>query len=165
MNLSDALIAEFTHESATTRKLLERLPDDKLSWKPHAKSMSLGELATHIAHIPEWSQTVVNDDAFDMGTSNMKVNQPDSRKGILDYFDRCAEGFKTVLKGKSDEQLFQSWKLLNNGEAVLEMPRAACIRSFILSHGIHHRGQLSVYLRLNDVPLPSIYGPTADEGM
>lgn len=165
MKLSDALIAEFTHESATTRKLLERLPEDKLGWKPHAKSMSLGDLATHIAHIPEWSQTVVNDDAFDMGTSDMEVPKPDTRRGILDYFDKSVEGFKSVVSGKSDEQLFQPWKLLKDGQTVLELPRAACIRSFILSHGIHHRGQLSVYLRLNDVPLPSIYGPSADEAM
>ena len=165
MSLGQSLLPEFDHEMAGTRKTLGRVPEDKLGWRPHAKSMTLGELATHIAHIPEWSQTVANDEEFDMGTSTQEVKKPDTRQGILDYFDKSAEGFKKVLQGKSDEHLFQSWKLLNKGEAVLEMPRAACIRSFILSHGIHHRGQLSVYLRLNDVPLPSIYGPSADEGM
>lgn len=165
MNIADGMIAEFTYESATTRKLLERLPEDKLSWKPHPKSMTMGELATHIAHIPEWSQTVVNDESFDMGASNVEVQKPDTRQGILDYFDKSVEGFKRVLAGKSDEQLFQTWKLLNDGKTVLEMPRVACIRSFILSHAIHHRGQLSVYLRENDVPLPMIYGPSADEAM
>jgi len=165
MQISEALIAEFTHEAATTRKLLERLPEDKLSWKPHEKSMSLGDLATHIAHIPEWSQTVANDDAFDLAKSPMEGPKPDTRQGILDYFDKSVEGFTSSLQGKTDEHLFQSWKLQNDGKTVIEMPRAACLRSFILSHGIHHRGQLSVYLRLNDVPLPSIYGPSADEGI
>lgn len=164
MKISDAMVTEFRHEAAGTRRMLERLPEDKLTFKPHEKSMSLGELATHIAHIPTWIQTTVNDDFLDMSTVG-RTQERKSRQEILDYFDENVETFEKTLSGQPDEHLFQHWKLKNKEEILVDMPRVACIRGFILSHIIHHRGQLSVYLRENDVPLPAIYGPSADEGM
>jgi uncharacterized damage-inducible protein DinB len=165
MTIAQAMIAEFSNESKGTRKMLERLPEDKFTWKPHQKSMSLGELATHIAHIPHWAETILNDDQFDMSTADFNVEKQNSRQGILDYFDGKVEAFKKTLDGKSDEHLSKSWKLINEGHVAVDMPRAACLRAFIISHIIHHRGQLSVYLRENDVPLPALYGPSADEPM
>ncbi len=165
MTLADAFIAEFHHEAQGTRRILERLPEDKLSFKPHPKSMSLGGLATHVAHIPDWIRTVVNDSIFDMGIVEGRTAERKSRREILDYFEKNAKEFGEVLAGKSDEHLRETWTLKNKGAHVLTLPRAACIRSFIMSHVIHHRGQLTVYLRMNDVPLPAIYGPSADEGM
>jgi uncharacterized damage-inducible protein DinB len=165
MTIADAFIAEFNHEAQGTRRLLERLPNDKLSFKPHPKSMSLGGLATHVAHLPEWIGTVVNDSIFDMGIVEGRTPEKKSPQEILDYFEKNVKDFGEVLAGQSDEHLLQSWTLKNKGAHVLTLPRVACIRSFILSHIIHHRGQLTVYLRMNDVPLPAIYGPSADEGM
>lgn len=165
MTLAEAFIAEFNHEAQGTRRLLERIPEDKLSFKPHPKSMSLGELATHLAHIPEWAQTVVNDSEFDMGQGDNRTPERKSRREILEYFEKNAGDFGKILAGKSDPHLFQSWTLKKNGKEVLTLTRVACIRSFIMSHTVHHRGQLTVYLRMNDVPLPAIYGPSADEGM
>jgi uncharacterized damage-inducible protein DinB len=155
MTLAEAFIAEFLHEAQGTRRILERLPEDKLSFKPHPKSMSLGGLASHI-HIPAWIGTVVNDSIFDMGIVEGRTTERKSRREILDYFEKTAKDFGETLAGRSDEHLRETWTLKN---------RVACVRSFILSHIIHHRGQLTVYLRMNDVPLPAIYGPSADEGM
>lgn len=165
MSIAEAMVGEFAHESVSTRKMLERLPEDKFSWKPHEKSMSLGRLATHIAEIPEWAQTIVNDESFDMAAVDHKPKEFSSRQEILDCFDENVESFKEILSGQSDGHLFTNWKLLQGEDVAVEMPRVACLRGFVLSHLIHHRGQLSVYLRENDVPLPAIYGPSADEGM
>jgi uncharacterized damage-inducible protein DinB len=165
MTLAEVFIAEFQQEAQGTRRLLERLPEDKLSFKPHAKSMSLGGLATHIAHIPEWTATIVNDSIFDVGLVDARTPERKSRQEILDYFEKNTKGFGELLNSRSDEHLLQSWTLKNKGAQVLTLPRVACLRTFILSHIIHHRGQLTVYLRMNDVPLPSLYGPSADEGM
>lgn len=165
MTLADVFIAEFQQEAQGTRRLLERLPEDKLSFKPHPKSMSLGGLATHIAHIPEWTGTIVNDSIFDVGLVDARTPERKSRQEILDHFEKNAKRFVDLLSGKSDEHLKESWTLKNKGAQVLTLPRAACLRTFILNHVIHHRGQLTVYLRMNDVPLPALYGPSADEGM
>lgn len=163
MKLSDAMVAEFGQEAKTTRKLLERIPDDKLSWKPHPKSMSMGGLGTHIAHLPEWAATIVNERELDLEKVDSRVPERKSRKDLLDYFDSNVETFQKLLAGKPDEELFLTWTLKSGGHVVVELPRVACLRTFILSHVVHHRGQLSVYLRENDIPVPSIYGPSADE--
>jgi uncharacterized damage-inducible protein DinB len=163
MNLSDAMVAEFRHEAQTTRKLIERIPDEKLSFRPHPKSMTMGGLGTHIAHIPEWAETIVNDRELDMSKTDTRAKERKSRKEILEYFDENVEKFQKILAGKPDDHLFLTWTLKSGDDVVLTLPRAACLRSFILSHIIHHRGQLSVYLRENDIPVPSIYGPSADE--
>jgi uncharacterized damage-inducible protein DinB len=165
MTIAEAMIGEFTQEAVGTRKMLERLPEDKFSWKPHEKSMSLGRLATHVAEIPEWAQTIVNDDSFDMDAADFKPKDFKTKQEILDYFDKNVENFKKVMSGQTDEHLFKNWKLLAGGHAAVDMARVACLRGFVLSHSIHHRGQLSVYLRENDVPLPAIYGPSADENL
>jgi uncharacterized damage-inducible protein DinB len=164
MSIAEAMIGEFSQESIGTRKMLERLPDDKLSWKPHEKSMTMGRLATHLAEIPEWAETIVNHESFDMGASDYKPKELNKAE-ILALFDKNVEDFKKVLSGQPDEQLFQNWKLLMGDHVAVEMPKVACLRGFVLSHGIHHRGQFSVYLRENDIPIPALYGPSADEDM
>lgn len=165
MLLSDAMVQEFSFESATTKKLLERAPGDKLSWKPHEKSMSLGRLAAHIGEIPEWARTIVEDEAFDMSTVDSKPVDPVSGEEILELFQRNVQAFAEVLKGRPDGLMLENWKLKQGNQILIDVPRMAAIRSFVISHTIHHRGQLSVYLRLCEVPVPSIYGPSADEAM
>jgi uncharacterized damage-inducible protein DinB len=163
MALVDALLPEFDHEISTTRKLLERVPDDRLTWKPHAKSMSLGGLATHLSNIPWWGEMTLAQSEFD--TAGIGI-QPEatSRAQILQTFDRNASTTRALLSGKSDAELMVPWALKRGDQTIFAMPKAAVWRSFVLSHLVHHRGQMSVYLRLLDVPVPSIYGPSADEG-
>jgi uncharacterized damage-inducible protein DinB len=162
MSIAENMILEFTQESGTTRKLLERVPDD-LAWKPHEKSMSLGRLATHVAEIPHWVDTIVKNDRFDMVPSNYRPASLGSRAEILAAFEQNLAVFTEVLRGQTDENLMRPWAFLNNGQPVFELPKVVALRSFVISHLIHHRGQLSVYLRLKNVPLPGIYGPSADE--
>lgn len=163
MALNQALLPEFDHEMQTTRRTLERVPEDKLGWKPHQKSMSLGGLATHLATINHWVDATMGMDAFDVAgvPPNPELK---SRAEILAAFDQNAASARKAIAGASDADLMKPWSLLSSGKAVFTLPRIAVLRSFILNHTIHHRGQLSVYLRLNDVAVPSIYGPSADEG-
>ena len=163
MALTDALLPEFDHEISTTRKLLERVPDDRLTWKPHAKSMSLGGLATHLSNIPWWGEVTLAQSEFDTAGAG---TQPEatSRAQILETFDRNASRTRGLLSGTSDAELMAPWALKRGDQTIFSMPKAAVWRSFVLSHLVHHRGQMSVYLRLLDVPVPSIYGPSADEG-
>jgi uncharacterized damage-inducible protein DinB len=163
MPIRDGLLAEFDHEMATTRKLLERVPEDRLSWKPHAKSMSLGGLATHLANIPHWGRTILNESFFDLAASPPHLQEKTSRADILAAFDDTAKQTRAALD-KSDAELMAPWSLKRGGHEMFSMPRMAAFRTFTLYHIVHHRGQLSVYLRLNDVPVPAIYGPSADEG-
>jgi uncharacterized damage-inducible protein DinB len=163
MKYSDAMVQEFFHESQTTKRLLERVPEDKLSWKPHEKSMPLGRLATHVTEIPQWAEAIVNQDSLDMATVDFKPVILESRQKVLESLQKNLDKFAEVLGGKDDEVVMASWKLKEGDKVLMDMPRAAAIRGFIISHVIHHRGQLSVYLRENDVPIPSIYGPSADE--
>ena len=162
MALADALLPEFDHEMATTRKLLERVPENQLGWRPHAKSMTLGALAQHVASSPMWgSETLkTSEHAMDGDTRPPEVT---SRAELLALFDGYVAGTRAALLGKSDAELMAPWTLKSGGHAVFTMPKAAVWRGFVLSHLVHHRGQLSVYLRMHDVPLPPMYGPTADE--
>ncbi len=163
MNIIDPIIGEYQHEAATTRRLLERVPEDKLDWKPHHKSMSLGQLASHIAEISSWSGAVFDMDVFDLDPSYVPFAAK-SRKELLDTFDKNVQETVAKMKGQPNDRLMASWKMtMGGGDTLFEMPRIAVIRAFLISHIIHHRGQLSVYLRLHDVPIPSIYGPSADE--
>lgn len=148
----------------TTRKLLDRLRDDRLSWKPHEKSMSLGGLATHLANLPHWAGTILNEPFFDLDMSPPNLAAKTSRADVLAHFDRTVKATRAMLAEKSDAEFFAPWALKRGGQEMFSMPRIAAFRSFVLSHSIHHRGQLSVYLRLNDVAVPAIYGPSADEG-
>ena len=167
MSLSEALLPEFDHEMANTRKTLERIPEDKLGWKPHEKSWAMGGLATHLATIPSWTVNGINDDSIDIAPQggppprNPLLN---SRREILETFDKNIAAARAAIAGASDERLLQPWSLLSGGRTVLTLPRIAVLRSFVMNHTIHHRAQLGVYLRLNDVPVPSTYGPSADEG-
>jgi uncharacterized damage-inducible protein DinB len=151
MSIADALLPEFDREMGVTRRLLERVPDGQFTWQPHAKSMTLGRLAEHLAELPQWVGVTVAQDGFDMGTSR----RPDG------YVPPA----RAALAGKTDAELMAPWTFSRGGQVMFTMPKAGVLRSFVLNHLVHHRGQLSVYLRLHDVPLPSIYGPSGDEAM
>jgi uncharacterized damage-inducible protein DinB len=162
MTLSQRLAPEFDREIKTTRKLLERVPMDKFTWAPHEKSMPLGRLASHIAEMPSWVTGTVQLEFMDID-ANYKPWIAASRDELLSKFDSYAAEAGKALSGVSDEDLGKRWALRMGGQELFAAPREEVIRTLVLSHIIHHRGQLSVYLRLLDVPVPSIYGPSADE--
>jgi len=161
MRAIDSILAELDQEARTTKRVLERIPDEKLSWKPHAKSFSLGQLALHIASLPGGLATALATDTREV--PKFSQPEPKSRQEILETFSKSVETAKGALKTMDDARLASTWTLTNNGKVVMAAPRGAVLRSILLNHGYHHRGQLSVYLRMLDVPLPSIYGPSADE--
>ncbi|HVG34069.1 MAG TPA: DinB family protein [Pyrinomonadaceae bacterium] len=164
MNLMEPMIAELQHEAATTRRLLERVPQDRLAWQPHAKSMTLGRLAAHIANLPGMLVGALTKDALDADELKAESPSAESVANILEVFDQKIERAVELLKTPSDEGfMLTPWRYTSGEHVIFEMPRLAVIRFVALNHIIHHRGQLSVYLRLLDVPLPSVYGPTADE--
>ncbi|MEE8586296.1 MAG: DinB family protein [Acidobacteriota bacterium] len=162
MSIIDPMIAEFQHEASLTRKALERVPDDKLDWKPHQKSMSMGRLASHLAEIPHWLGAVLDMDEFTM-PEDYKPFAAGSQAELLETFDANVTGGVEAMTGQPDDKLRAVWKMTAGGKILVEMPRVAALRGFIFNHAIHHRAQLTVYLRLNDIPVPSIYGPSADE--
>jgi len=164
MGMSESLLPEFDHEMAITRKTLERIPQEKLSWAPHEKSMSLGRLAGHVAELPHFGSIIMKTDSMDLASGDYQPLTATSQKQALDAFDKAAAEARAAIAAASNEELMQSWTLLYGGQTVFAAPRVGVLRSMMLSHMIHHRGQLSVYLRLNNVPVPSIYGPSADEG-
>lgn len=162
MNLSEMMAAELRQESATTRKMLERVPQDDFNWKPHEKSMSLGQLASHVANLHStWLVSSLTQDEFDLADS--KPLKAESVAEILEAFDRNIVRALELLKAQTDEGMSTSWRLKRGGQVIFEIPRWAVFRSMVINHIIHHRGQLSVYLRLRNIPLPPVYGPTADE--
>ncbi len=166
MSISDGLLPEFDQEMANTRKTLDRVPEDRFDWKPHEKSMLLGNLASHLSNLPTWMVYTINQDSLYLapgGVPMPPVPRPNSRKELLDQFDDNTKRARAALAGASDEELFKPWTLLNAGNALLTLPKIAVLRSFVMNHIIHHRAQLGVYLRLNDIPVPAIYGPSADE--
>ena len=162
MALSDALLAEFDHEMTVTRKLLERVPEDRFAWKPHPKSSSLGQLAQHVATLPMWGVITINQSELDMG-GTQQLAPVANRSELLALFDGHVAGTRAALVGKTDAELMAPWTLKIGDRIVFSMPKASVWRSFVMSHMVHHRGQLSVYLRMQDVPLPAMYGPSADE--
>ena len=162
MTITEALLPEYDHEMGTARKLLERLPDASLGWKPHEKSMALNRLATHLAELPAWGSSIIERDVFEM-SGDYKPTVLGSKAEILKVFDENAAAARATIAAKSDAELLSTWTFKHGGQVVLSMPKAAVVRLWLLNHFIHHRGQLSVYLRLLNVPLPSIYGPSADE--
>jgi uncharacterized damage-inducible protein DinB len=164
MKLMEPMIAELQHEAATTRRLLERVPQDSLSWQPHAKSMTLGRLAAHIANLPGMLIAALTEDKLDAGDLKAQSPSAESVAGILEEFDQKISSAVELLKRDVDESfLVAPWRYTSGEHVIFELPRLAVIRFVTLNHIIHHRGQLSVYLRLLDIPLPSIYGPSADE--
>ena len=163
MALVEALLSEFDHEMTVTRSLLARVPEDKLGWKPHAKSYSLGQLAQHVASIPMWGSVTLSQSEIDL-TGDSRPAEARSRQELLDTFDGHVATTRAALVGKSDGEFMAPWSLKREGHVIFSMPKASVWRSFVMNHLIHHRAQLSVYLRMQDVPLPSMYGPSADEG-
>ncbi len=166
--MNQALLGEYDHEMANARKSLERVPDGKFDWKPHAKSMSMGVLASHIANIPQWAALTVESPQFDVNPPGGRPAQQLACKTsaeLLAAFDKNVPAARAAIAGASDQVLLASWSLLNAGKPIFTMPRVAVLRTMILNHLIHHRAQLGVYLRLNDIPVPGMYGPSADEPM
>ena len=167
MGISQSLLPEFDHEMVTTRRVLERVPDDKFDWKPHEKSWAMGGLASHVANIPTWAVNAINQDELDLAPGGIPVAPlagAKSQAELLKTFDENIVKAREAIASASDEALFLPWSLLHGGKPIMTLPRIAVLRGFVMSHLIHHRGQLTVYLRLNDIPVPSIYGPSADEG-
>jgi uncharacterized damage-inducible protein DinB len=166
MAIRDALLPEFDHEMATTRKTLERVPEGKPDWKPHEKSMTMGRLAGHVAELPTFITRALEADSFDINPPGGSGRTPlvmSSRKQLLEAFDKNVSSAREMLAKANDEDFMKSWSLMAGGKEIFKMPKIGVVRTFAFSHVIHHRGQLSVYLRLNDVAVPSIYGPSADE--
>ena len=166
MAANEALLAEFDQEMAGARKTLERVPGDKFEWRPHEKSGTMGWLAGHLANIPTWASMTIGQDELDLapgGESQPPPQAPANVEELLANFDKNVTEARAAIAGASDEELMKTWSLLQNGKTMLTMPKAVVLRSFVMNHLIHHRAQLGVYLRLNDLPVPSIYGPSADE--
>ena len=166
MTLSQSLLPEFDQEMASTRKTLERVPEAKFSWKPHEKSGSMIWLAAHLANIAGWAVETIKKDSFDRspgGKPFVPPPVPKSSKELLEGFDKNVAEARAALAAASDADLLKAWSFLNNGATMFSMPRIACLRTWVMNHTIHHRAQLGVYLRLNNIAVPSIYGPSADE--
>lgn len=162
-SIKQVALGDLEHELASTRTLLERVPDDHLDWKPHPRSMALGGLALHVATLPFWIEHTVGNDHIDLLSDLPRNPPPSSRQDILDAFDTRVAAMRTALEGADDATLLQPWELRMGDRVLQRMPKVAVIRGFGISHFIHHRAQLGVYLRMLDIPLPPLYGPTADE--
>lgn len=160
MPITDSLIVEIEQEAATTRRLLAVIPEDKLEWTPHPKSSTLGQLALHIASINDGVSAMAGAETYEL--KGFTSSAPKNRQQVLDTFEASIAKAKERLSAMPDTFLAQTWRATADGQEVLALPRIALIRSILMNHYYHHRGQLSVYLRLLDVPLPSIYGPSAD---
>ena len=152
---------EIDQEAQTTKRVLDRIPEDKFAWKPHPKSFSLGQLALHIASLPGSVTAAAVPDS--MEAPNFSQPEPKSRQEVLDTFSKSLESAKDALMKMDDARLTSMWSLTRKGKVLMSVLRIAFIRSILMNHNYHHRGQLSVYLRMLDVPVPSIYGPSADE--
>ena len=166
MSYAETVLPEFDREMANTRKVLERLPEDKLDWRPHAKSNTIGWNANHLADLPNWLAETLRRPSLDVapvGGEPYAFPKLTNRREILDLFDRNVAGARQAIQAVKDEEARQPWTLLKAGQPIFTMPRAAVIRGMILSHMIHHRAILCVYLRLNDIPVPGMYGPSGDE--
>ncbi|MBK7926515.1 MAG: DinB family protein [Bryobacterales bacterium] len=166
MPISDSLLPELERELATTRTCIARVPDAQLAFKPHAKSYSAHDLVAHLAEIPMWGLVTFDRDEFDMQPLGGPAYERPELKSVADAlarFDELSASMKAAISATSDAAMMTPWTLLKGGQRMMTLPRIAVYRSFILNHLIHHRGQLSVYLRMMDVLVPSIYGPSADE--
>jgi uncharacterized damage-inducible protein DinB len=165
MPIAQSLLPEFDHETATTRRLLECVPEGQASWKPHEKSMSLGELAAHLRNIPDWASATLKHTEVDINPPGGRPSTPSpfqSVEALLRGFDESVKQCRAMLVNATDGEMMVPWTLKDGGRPVFSLPRVGVFRAFIMNHMIHHRGQLSVYLRLCNVALPNIYGPTAD---
>ncbi len=163
MSIGQSMMGEMEHEMSNTRRVLERVPMEKADWKPHPKSGTLAWLAGHCAVMPEWGAVTSTQDELDIAGVESAVPKFTSRDQMLAHFDRELAKFREVLKIISDEEMLKAWTLRAGPQVIFTMPRVAVLRGTVMNHMIHHRGELMVYLRLLDVPLPALYGPTADE--
>jgi uncharacterized damage-inducible protein DinB len=166
MSFADAILPEFDREMANARKVLERLPEDKLDWRPHPKSNTIGWNANHLAEIPGWVEGTLTQLSWDfapVGGEPYQSPKLTTRQAILNLFDRNVASARKAITAVKDEELGKTWSLLQGGKTLLSMPRSTMIRRFVLNHLIHHRAILCVYLRLNDVPVPGMYDPSGDE--
>lgn len=162
--LAQAFLNELDNEAKVTRSVLERIPADNFDWKPHEKSMTFGRLATHVAEMFGWTKETLKSDVLDFAAFDYKPFEPKSNEELMAFFEDHIAKAKQILSETSDERFLTDWTMRNGEQVYFTMPKVAVMRSFVMNHIIHHRGQLSVYLRLNDIPVPSMYGPSADEG-
>jgi uncharacterized damage-inducible protein DinB len=160
--ISASLLPEFDAEMANTRKILERVPDGTFDYKPHEKSMPLGRLASHVAEMPNWATHTIQMEVLEM-QPGQKPYLAATREQLLADFDKYVTEARALLEGASDEELHKTWTFRYGGKEVMSMPRVAVLRGMVMNHMIHHRAQLGVYLRLNEIELPGMYGPSADE--
>lgn len=163
MPLNAAILPEFDHEMDNTRKVLERVPENKFGWKPHDKSGSMIWLAGHVAQIPSYAGFIFANDFFDIAGGATPPPPPKTHKELMELFEKNAKETRAALQAVTDEKLMQPWSLKAGDKTFFTIPRISVIRTMVMNHIIHHRAQLMVYLRLNDVPVPAIYGPSADE--
>ncbi len=166
MGRAQELLPEFDREMAGLRKTLERVPEEKFEWQPHQKSTKLGRLAAHLATLPGFAVKIAETDSYEIASGGKPPSGPpklNSRQEVLDAFDKNRDAARAAIAGLSDEKLGDNWTMSFTGKTVYSLPRAGAIRTLVMNHLIHHRAQLGVYLRLNDVPVPSLYGPSADE--
>lgn len=166
MTLADSLIPEFDHEMAGCRRVLERVPAERFDYRPHPRSFSLGQLANHLAAVPSWLVTAMSTTELDFIDPEMAAQLPlpaTSTAGLLEVFDRAVKSARSALVAGSDEDLMTLWCGRSKGKTVFSIPRMGVYRNYILNHMIHHRAQLTVYLRMLETPVPALYGPTADE--
>jgi uncharacterized damage-inducible protein DinB len=167
MPIRDVFLPEFDYETANTRKTLERFPEDKVAWKPHEKSMTMGRLAGHLAELPAWMTMTLQTDSVDIAPAGGPQFQPkiaSTRDDLLAFFDKNIADARAALAAATDEQMMANWSLQAGGKTLMTMPRMAALRTFVMNHSVHHRAQLGVYFRLNNIAVPSLYGPSADEG-
>lgn len=163
MTIAEVLLLDYDAEIENTRRILERIPEDKPAWKPHDKSMPIGRLAVHVARLPMFGSTILNTDELDMATAKFPPLVFEGRARLLAQLEQTSAETRRALESASDEHLLKKWKLRFGEQIFGDGPRIVLYRTMFFNHLIHHRGQLSVYLRLNEVPVPGIYGPSADE--
>jgi uncharacterized damage-inducible protein DinB len=163
VSIAQSMLGEFDHEMSNTRKTLERIPEDKLGYKPDPKSMSLGQLAAHIIEMTGWGTTTLQTESLSMDPGSHTPLVLTSREQALHEFDKNLHGLRAALSATTDQDMMKTWTLTIGGAPLFSMPRVAVMRTMIMNHIIHHRAQLTVYYRLNGVPVPALYGPSADE--
>lgn len=163
MSLNNAMAAELKHEASNTRKILSRVPEEHFDWKPHEKSMTLGKLACHVAELTQWAALIINVPEFDFLKPGLNRCNAANQKELLENFEHNLEQALAVLQNTSEEVLNENWILRRGDVVVVNLPKKVAIRSMVMNHIVHHRGQLSVYLRLLNIPVPGMYGPSADE--
>ncbi len=165
MEIREMLLPEFEEEMKKTRTMLERVPEGKQDYKPHEKSMPLGKLAAHTARLPEFATIILEEPSFDVASRKMKPLVMESRQQLLSEFDATMQQAREAISGANDEHWQKKWRLSFQDKTIFDEPRFLVYRGMFLNHLVHHRAQLGVYLRLNDVPLPATYGPSADDTM